>query len=61
MFAFFKRVMRLAALPTQAETNAAARRDEPKPAIDERALTPASWPAAGQKSASFVWRGGCCG
>jgi hypothetical protein len=61
VFAFFIRVLRAAAFPAQADTTAADRPDEPKPAIDDRAPTPASWPGAEQKFSPFIWGGGCCG
>ena len=61
MFAFFKRVLRSIASPPEADTSLTARPDEPKPVIDDRTLTPATWPGAEQKSSPFVWGGGCCG
>lgn len=61
VFAFFKHALHVVALLVQTDTRPTARPDEPKPAIDDRVLTPASWPGAEQKATPFIWGGGCCG
>jgi hypothetical protein len=61
VFTFFKRVLRAALFLDQADKKTAPRRDEPGSAVDDRVLTPASWPGAEQKSSPLVWGGGCCG
>ena len=60
MFAYFKRILGTAALPVQAATDN-ARPEEPKPAVGDRTLTPASWPGTEQRPTPLAWGGGCCG